>query len=147
MRREIKSREHAYIIAEDKLYSDEVELGRRENEFYEAFGPDWSDDVTQTSSTSISSPASENLDTTDQHPSPRATNPLYDYEGKISLAGYLHGKIDQLIHDREEILEEQRRRGATNEKLDQDDLEFLETYEETYASRVKEFNELEEEIS
>jgi hypothetical protein len=146
MRKEIKTREHAYNIAEDKLYSDELELGTKENEFYQAFELDSFDAESQASLASASSPILEELYATDEHLLPRTINPLYEYDRKISLAHYLHDKIADLTHDREEILEEQRQRGP-NEKMDQDDVDFLETYSETFAGMVTELDAVEVEIS
>ncbi len=68
MRMEIKSREHEYMITEDRLYSDESELETKEDDLYQAFKLDLSNNESQLSSTDISSLAPEKPNTDKQPP-------------------------------------------------------------------------------
>lgn len=144
VQKEMRSRGRAYDTVVAKLHFEEAELVATETELYQTFElPSFHDEVSKSSS--ASSPTAEMLHATNQHQSPRPPNPLYNYERKIGLANHLHERILDMISDRAEILEEQRQ--LSSGSMEQEDVHFLETYDELFADRVKELDAVEAEIS
>jgi hypothetical protein len=145
IRDKIVSEESAYDKEEDAVAAAEYHLEAEENRFYQAYEMNSAPNGSYPSEP-IHMPPSPEI--TPQIASfPKTSDPLDEYHTKVGQATILRESLDELNFEREEYLGKKRCLDLRGVPMDPDELEFLDTFKETFDKTLKELQVVEDEIS
>jgi hypothetical protein len=141
IKEKISREEHAYDKDENAVAIDEHALSVEEHQLFHAFAMSLFPNEIHMDQT-FSVPVIPQRDHQTAVPAPNVPAPVHEYETKIGQANILRETLEELDFEREEYLEKEQR----GLELDPDELEFLESYKESYEQSRYRLRKVEEEI-
>lgn len=144
---EVKFKEDEYDTNEDHVAATEFTLQYEEENFYKTYDRDpiairFNASTERSVSHSPARPPSVRT-----FPSPNPLNPLQDYETEVGHARVLREELDNMIFEREQIMQEKARLDSLGEEIDPLDLRFLSNFKQTFGDKVEHLRRTEREIS
>jgi hypothetical protein len=144
---EVKLKEDEYDADEDRVAAAELTLQSEEEKFYKTYDRDPIAIRFDASPESSVSHSPARPPSVRAFPSPNPLNPLQDYETEVGHARVLREELDNMIFEREQIMQENARLDSLGEEIDPLDLRFLSNFKQTFGDKVEHLRRTEREIS